>query len=128
MEHEGHGVERVERIFNFVTMDDTRDLIAHALKSKAAVISGGSFIAYELAEGLNVRGVHVTWLMRGPFWLRTVLDPAGGQLVDDIASAHGVEVVHGESIAEAFVRISRETRGRALFNYPFLNQRMDAVE
>jgi len=94
------GVERVERIFNFVTMDDTRDLIAHALKSKAAVISGGSFIAYELAEGLNVRGVHVTWLMRGPYWLRTVLDPAGGQLVDEIASAHGVEVVHGESIAE----------------------------
>ncbi len=34
----------------------------------------------------------------------------------------------GESIATAFVRISRETRGRALFNYPFLNQRMDAVE
>ncbi len=35
---------------------------------------------------------------------------------------------HGETIAEAFVRISRETNGRALFNYPFLNQRMDAVE
>jgi N-acyl-D-aspartate/D-glutamate deacylase len=35
---------------------------------------------------------------------------------------------NGESIAEAFVRISIETRGRALFNYPFLNQRMDAVE
>jgi N-acyl-D-aspartate/D-glutamate deacylase len=34
----------------------------------------------------------------------------------------------GESIATAFVRISRETRGRALFNFPFLNQRMDAVE
>jgi N-acyl-D-aspartate/D-glutamate deacylase len=34
----------------------------------------------------------------------------------------------GESIPEAFVRISRETGGRALFNYPFLNQRMDAVE
>jgi len=34
----------------------------------------------------------------------------------------------GETVPEAFVRISRETRGRALFNYPFLNQRMDAVE
>jgi N-acyl-D-aspartate/D-glutamate deacylase len=33
-----------------------------------------------------------------------------------------------ETIAEAFVRISRATGGRALFNYPFLNQRMDAVE
>jgi N-acyl-D-aspartate/D-glutamate deacylase len=35
---------------------------------------------------------------------------------------------HRETIAEAFVRISLETEGRALFNYPFLNQRMDAVE
>jgi N-acyl-D-aspartate/D-glutamate deacylase len=35
---------------------------------------------------------------------------------------------HGESTAAAFVRISRETRGRALFTYPFLNQRMEAVE
>jgi len=35
---------------------------------------------------------------------------------------------HGETIPEAFVRISLETEGRALFNYPFLNQRMDAVE
>jgi N-acyl-D-amino-acid deacylase len=36
--------------------------------------------------------------------------------------------LHDESVAEAFVRISLETEGRALFNYPFLNQRMDAVE
>jgi len=35
---------------------------------------------------------------------------------------------HHETIPEAFVRISLETEGRALFNYPFLNQRMDAVE
>ncbi len=94
------GVDRVERIFNFVGMDDTRDLIAKALKSKTAVVSGGSFIAYELAEGLNVRGVHVTWMMRGPLWLRTVLDREGGELVDSIAKAHGVDVVHGEEIAE----------------------------
>jgi N-acyl-D-aspartate/D-glutamate deacylase len=34
----------------------------------------------------------------------------------------------GEHVAETFVRLTRETRGRALFNFPFLNQRMDAVE
>jgi N-acyl-D-aspartate/D-glutamate deacylase len=34
----------------------------------------------------------------------------------------------GEHVAETFVRITRETRGTALFNFPFLNQRMDAVE
>ncbi|HVJ95733.1 MAG TPA: D-aminoacylase [Acidimicrobiia bacterium] len=35
---------------------------------------------------------------------------------------------HNETIAEAFIRISLESNGRALFNFPFLNERMDAVE
>jgi N-acyl-D-amino-acid deacylase len=35
---------------------------------------------------------------------------------------------NGETIPQAFVRISLESDRRALFNYPFLNQRMDAVE
>ena len=94
------GVEGTNRIYNFVTLDDTKDIIAAALESKHAVTSGGSFIAYELTEGLNVRGVHVTWLMRGPYWLRTILDEEGGRLIDEIATHHGVEVVHGEEIKE----------------------------
>ena len=94
------GVAGVQHIYNFVTLDDTKDLIARALESKHAVTSGGSFIAYELTEGFNKRGVHVTWLMRGPFWLRTTLDEEGGRLVDEIATHHGVEVVHGEEIKE----------------------------
>ena len=94
------GVERASRVYNFVTLDDTKDLIAAALESKTAVTSGGSFIAYELTEGFHKRGVHVTWLMRGPYWLRNVLDEEGGRLIDAIATAHGVEVVHGEEIGE----------------------------
>ena len=34
----------------------------------------------------------------------------------------------GESVPETFVRMTLETGGRALFTWPFLNQRMDAVE
>jgi NAD(P)H-nitrite reductase large subunit len=94
------GVEHTARIYNFVTLDDTKDLIAAALESQHAVTLGGSFIAYELTEGFNKRGVHVTWLMRGPYWLRTSLDEVGGRLVDEIATSHGVEVVHGEEIGE----------------------------
>ena len=94
------GAERANRIYNFVTLDDTKELIAAAMESKHAVTCGGSFIAYELTEGLNVRGVHVTWLMRGPHWLRMILDEDGGRLVDEIATRHGVEVVHGEEIDE----------------------------
>jgi NAD(P)H-nitrite reductase large subunit len=94
------GAAGTNRIYNFVTLDDTKDLIAAALESKHAVTSGGSFIAYELTEGFNKRGVHVTWLMRGPYWLRTILDEEGGRLIDEIATHHGVEVVHGEELRE----------------------------
>jgi N-acyl-D-amino-acid deacylase len=34
----------------------------------------------------------------------------------------------GESPPAAFVRLARESRGRALFSFPFLNQRLDAVD
>src|SRR5215831_14580567 len=94
------GAVGTNRIYNFVTLDDTKELISTALESKHALTLGGSFIAYELTEGLNVRGVHVTWLMRGPYWLRNILDEEGGRLVDEIATRHGVEVVHGEEIGE----------------------------
>ena len=94
------GAEGTRHIYNFVTLDDTKEIIARALESKSAVTSGGSFIAYELTEGFNVRGVHVTWLMRGPYWLRTILDEEGGRLIDEIATRHGVEVIHGEEIRE----------------------------
>jgi NAD(P)H-nitrite reductase large subunit len=94
------GVHGTAHIYNFVTLDDTKELIARALESKHAVTLGGSFIAYELSEGFNKRGCHVTWLMRGPYWLRTTLDEEGGRLVDEIATHHGVEVVHGVEIKE----------------------------
>jgi N-acyl-D-aspartate/D-glutamate deacylase len=47
---------------------------------------------------------------------------------DPATSLAAHAAAHGETIPEAFVRIARETGGRALCNYPFLNQRMDAVE
>lgn len=94
------GAAGLAHVYNFVTLDDTKEIIARALESKTAVVSGGSFIAYELAEGVNVRGVKVTWLMRGPYWLRNILDEDGGRLVDRIAAKHGVEIVHGDAIRE----------------------------
>ena len=97
------GVDGARFIFNFVTLDDTKDIIERALESRSAVTTGGSFIGYEMTEGFNVRKLHVTWLIRGPRWLRTTLDDEGGALVDDIARRHGVDVVHGEEIREVVV-------------------------
>src|SRR3989442_4486411 len=92
------GVDDVKHIYNFVTLDDTKTIIERMLESRTALAYGGSFISYELCVGFAMRKLNTTWLMRGPYWLRNVLDPEGGEVVDNIAKKFGVEVIHGDEI------------------------------
>lgn len=94
----------VAGVYNFQTLDDARAIDERIAASRHAVVVGGSYIAYELTEAFRSRGLEVTWLMRGPWFLRRILDAEGGQLVDDIAASHGVNVIHGEEIAEVCSR------------------------
>jgi NAD(P)H-nitrite reductase large subunit len=92
------GVEGCKHIYNFVTLDDTKTIIARMLESRHAVAYGGSFISYELCDGFAMRKLDTTWIMRGPYWLRNSLDPEGGEVVDNIAKKFSVEVIHGDEI------------------------------
>jgi NAD(P)H-nitrite reductase large subunit len=92
------GVEGTKHIYNFVTLDDTKTIIARMLESRTALAYGGSFISYELCDGFAIRKLDTTWIMRGPFWLRSCLDPDGGEVVDNIAKKFGVKIIHGDEI------------------------------
>src|SRR6185312_3377986 len=92
------GADKTSNIYNFVTLDDTKTIIARMLESRNALAYGGSFISYELCDGFAMRKLNTTWLMRGPYWLRSSLDPDGGEVVDNIAKKFGVEVIHGDEI------------------------------
>ena len=92
------GAEGTQHIYNFVTLDDTKTIIARMLESHTALAYGGSFISYELCDGFAVRKLDTTWLMRGPYWLRSSLDYEGGEVVDNIAKKFGVRVIHGDQI------------------------------
>jgi len=81
----------------FQTLDDTKDLLERIARGGAAVSIGGSYIAYELAEAFRARGLHVTWLIRGPRFLHRVLDENGGLLVDSIARKHDVAMIYEDS-------------------------------
>ncbi len=94
------GAKDVEHIYNFVTLDDTKTIVAKMLESRTAVAYGGSFISYELCDGFAVRKLDTTWIMRSSYWLRNALDAEGGEVVDNIAKKFGVEVVHGDEIEE----------------------------
>lgn len=92
------GAQDCKHIYNFVTLDDTKTIIARMLESRTALAYGGSFISYELCDGFAMRKLHTTWIMRGPHWLRNCLDPDGGEVVDNIANKFGVEIIHGDEI------------------------------
>jgi NAD(P)H-nitrite reductase large subunit len=90
----------VKGIYNFQYWDDAEAIRARMETARHAVVVGGSYIAYELAEAYRHHGMEVTWLIRGPRFLRRVLDEDGGALVDDIARAAGVQIQYGGEVKE----------------------------
>src|SRR5205823_7846399 len=85
-------------IYNFQFLDDAKAISERIHESRVGVVTGGSYIAYELAEAFRARGVDTYWLVRGPRFLRYILEDEGGKMVDMIATEHGVHMMYGETI------------------------------
>jgi NAD(P)H-nitrite reductase large subunit len=94
----------IQGIYNFQYWDDATAIRERINTARHAVVVGGSYIAYELAEAYRHHGLAVTWLIRGPRFLRRVLDEDGGALVDDIARSAGVDIRYGAEVAEVHTR------------------------
>src|SRR6266852_1211190 len=62
----------VKGIYNFQYWDDAAAIRERINTAKHAVVVGGSYIAYELAEAYRHHGLAVTWLIRGTRFLRQV--------------------------------------------------------
>jgi NAD(P)H-nitrite reductase large subunit len=93
------GAAGAENLLNFQYLDDTNALSERLDSAKCAVAVGGSFIAYELAEAFVARGVETHWLIRGPRFLRRMLDEEAGILLDEAAQADGVHVHYEDAVA-----------------------------
>jgi NAD(P)H-nitrite reductase large subunit len=109
------GTGEIDQVLGFQTIDDTDDIIERADRSARVLVMGGSFIAYELAEGIAYRKLaRVTWVMRGPWFLRYVLDAEGGRLCHELGEAVGVEFVCPDEVTRFAVqngRFGAETAG-----------------
>lgn len=101
------GAAGAQNIYNFQYMGDTKAISEALETAKTAVSVGGSFIAYELAEAFVSRGVETHWLVRGPRFLRRMLDEFAGELVDEAAREDGCRVYYNEEVKE-FVRSNGE--------------------
>jgi NAD(P)H-nitrite reductase large subunit len=93
------GAEDVSACLSFQTLDDTDSIIEKADSADSVLVMGGSFIAYELAEGVSSRKkAKLTWIQRGPWFLRYVLDAEGGQLCRQLGEAQGVEFITSDEV------------------------------
>jgi NAD(P)H-nitrite reductase large subunit len=100
------GSDQVSDCLGFQTIDDTDAIIEKADASGHVLVMGGSFIGYELAEGVSFRKrAKVTWIMRGPWFLRYVLDEEGGRLCRQLGEAQGVEFVCSDEV-QKFSRVN----------------------
>jgi 3-phenylpropionate/trans-cinnamate dioxygenase ferredoxin reductase subunit len=94
------GAAGAHNIFNFQYMSDTKAISEALETAKTAVAVGGSFIAYELAEAFVSRGVQTHWLIRGPRFLRRMLDEISGELLDEAAREDGCIIHYNEEVKE----------------------------
>jgi 3-phenylpropionate/trans-cinnamate dioxygenase ferredoxin reductase subunit len=95
------GSDQVSNALGFQTLDDTDAIIEKADASERVLVMGGSFIGYELAEGVSFRQKSkLTWIMRGPWFLRYVLDEEGGQLCRQMGEAQGVQFISSDEVKQ----------------------------
>ena len=93
------GSDEVSACLGFQTLDDTDAIIEKADAAERVLVMGGSFIGYELAEGVSYRKKsQLTWIMRGPWFLRYVLDEEGGRLCRQMGEAQGVEFICSDEV------------------------------
>jgi NAD(P)H-nitrite reductase large subunit len=84
----------VDRVFSFQTLDDAKAIIESTDRARNVLVIGGGFIAYELAEAINRRRrAKVTWMIRGPSFLRAVLDPEAWDICRRLGEGAGVDIV-----------------------------------
>src|SRR5437764_10727060 len=95
------GADDLSEAYGFQTLDDTKAIIEKADSSSHVLVMGGSFIAYELADGIVFRNkARVTWIQRGPWFLRYVLDAEGGRLCRQLGEAAGVEFICNDEVQQ----------------------------
>ncbi len=89
-------------VYAFTTIAHAQTLFGMAEKGKRAVIVGAGLIALKAAEGLAMRGVDVTLVVRSRL-MRVYFDVQAGELLGRHLESKGIHLLHGAT-PEAVLR------------------------
>jgi NAD(P)H-nitrite reductase large subunit len=90
----------LEGVHKLDHMEDARNILKSAHKTKRAVVAGGGITALELVEGLISQKVRVTYLLRGDRYWSNVLDEHESKIVEARLEAEGVELIYHAELIE----------------------------
>ena len=95
-------------LVHFVSLQDLMACEVHTRREGRALVVGGGLIGIELVECLLYNGMHVTFLVREPWYWPAALDAEEGSMVTAHLKRHGVDVRLDKEVA----RIEADSAGR----------------
>lgn len=85
-------------------------LLRHAaVPARAALVIGGSFLASEMTAALATAGLHVTWMMRGPYLCHRVFPEDLARALERTYRERGVRILTGV-VPAGFERLNGHMR------------------
>jgi len=87
-------------VLGFHTLDDYHRLVPLLGPSAEVILYGGGLVSMGLAANLAKRGVGVKVVVRSRI-LRRYFDPESSDLIAQVFTAHGVDIVTGSEVVEA---------------------------
>jgi 3-phenylpropionate/trans-cinnamate dioxygenase ferredoxin reductase subunit len=102
----GEGFVGVAPLWSLTDAEVIRDALPSA---RRAVVIGGGFISAELVEAFSLRGLAVSYIIRGPRWFYPFTDAMAGRMVADELRRHGIDARFGARVAEITATAGRVT-------------------
>jgi NAD(P)H-nitrite reductase large subunit len=87
-------------VFNFITLDDAKEIDEFLDEATTAVVIGGGLIGISVTEALIKRGVEVTVVEMKERVLNTIIDEQSSLMAEQALEKAGVRIITGCTVAE----------------------------
>jgi NAD(P)H-nitrite reductase large subunit len=87
-------------IHSLRTLEDGQKIIGAIKETKKAVIVGGSFIGFEMADLMQMAGLEATMILRENYIWEPTLDEPSGRMIEEALQKMGVKILKNMEVAE----------------------------
>lgn len=108
------GLETVDKIYSFMTLDDAEALKAAVTKASRVLIVGAGLIGLKCAEGLKASAGEITVCDLAPRVLSSILDDECAAVVKEHLEKNGLCLLTGDSVARFAGHTAHMQSGREI--------------